>query len=368
VCNNSQKTAKFFTYYTTLSRFKPFFGIIAPFKRLELTVMIIPESRFSLWADFIERTFLEEGFQDLIARGIINGATSNPAIFKQAILTSPAYQKQLSTLVHLTPKERYEALAIYDIQRAADILRPLYDRGDDGYVSIEVDPFLCDDTQGTIEEGIRLHNRIDRPNVMIKIPATPAGYEAMRVLAARGIAVNATLVFSVGQALECAKAFEQASLIAHNVVDTVISVFVSRIDRAIDPILASSGCAVGRMGIINAAAIYNHVTKMNVPSCRVLFASTGVKGDDLRGSYYIDELLAPNSVNTAPIATIEAYIQGGDVTMKLPLSSDEIEEHSHNVTRAGVDMEAIIATQIAEGLAAFKVAFTDILTTLEVIQ
>ncbi len=330
--------------------------------------MMIPESRFSLWADFIERTFLEEAFQDLIAKGIINGATSNPAIFKQAILTSPAYKQQLSTLASLTPKGRYEALALQDIQRAADILRPLYDRGDDGYVSIEVDPFLCDDTHATIEEGIRLHSRIDRPNVMIKIPATPEGYEAMNVLASRGIAVNATLVFSMEQALSCASAFEKASQNSDKAVDTVISVFVSRIDRAIDSHLAAAGCRVSRMGIINAAAIYQGVMAMNVPSCRVLFASTGVKGDDLRGSYYIDELLAPNSVNTAPIATIEAYLQGSDVTMKLPLSIEEIDEHTRNVANAGVDMEAVIATQIAEGLEAFKVAFTDILTTLEVTQ
>ncbi len=327
--------------------------------------MIIPESRFSLWADFIERTFLDEGFKELIAKGIINGATSNPAIFKSAILTSNAYKEQLATLGTLSPKQKYEALAIYDIQKAADILRPLYDSKDDGYVSIEVDPFLCDDTQATIAEGIRLHKTIGRPNVMIKVPATDAGYGAMEALASQGIAVNATLIFSVEQALKCAQSFAAAAAKSSNIVDSVISVFVSRIDRAIDETLRVKGVETGVMGIVNAAEIYNEVQARSVPNCRVLFASTGVKGDEFRASYYVDELLAPNSVNTAPIATIEAYIAGGDRIMKLPLSHEVIAAHKQKVLEAGVNMEAVIADQIHEGLEAFKIAFDEILSTLE---
>lgn len=325
--------------------------------------MYIPESRFALWADFIERTFLDEGFKELIAKGVINGATSNPAIFKSAILTSSAYKEQIATLSHCSPKEKYEALAIFDIQKAADILRPLYDAGDDGYVSIEVDPFLCDDASATIAEGVRLHHSINRPNVMIKVPATEAGYVAMEELASKGIAVNATLIFSSEQALKCAEAFRKAS--EKSSVDTVISVFVSRIDRAIDETLRDSGVRTGLMGILNAADIYNRVEALNVPKCRVLFASTGVKGSEFRASYYIDELLAPNSVNTAPIATIEAFVKGGDTTLKLPISQAVIEEHRQNVANAGVDMQLVIDQQIDEGLEAFKVAFSEILNALE---
>lgn len=325
--------------------------------------MYIAEARFALWADFIERTFLEEGFKELVAKGIINGATSNPAIFKNAILTSPAYKEQLSALSHLSPKEKYEAVAIYDIQNAADILRPLYDAGDDGYVSIEVDPFLCDDADATIAEGIRLHASINRPNVMIKVPATDAGYVAMEALASDGIPVNATLIFSADQALKCARAFERASKSAS--VDTVISVFVSRIDRAIDETLREKGVKTGRMGILNAADIYNRVEALKIPKCRVLFASTGVKGDEFRTSYYIDELLAPNSVNTAPIGTIEAYVEGGDRIIKLPLSDQFIAEHTADVRNAGINMPQVIQTQIDEGLEAFKVAFNDIINALE---
>lgn len=327
--------------------------------------MYIPSSRFSLWADFIERTFLDEGFKELIAQGIINGATSNPAIFKNAILTSSAYKEQLSTLKHLSPKEKYEALALFDIQKAADILRPLYDAHDDGYVSIEVDPFLCDDTKATTQEGIRLFETINRPNVMIKVPATDAGYGAMESLASRGIPVNATLIFSTKQALQCANAFAAAASKRSEPVDTVISVFVSRIDRAIDSKLQSHGIEPGLMGIMNAAEIYTKVEALNVPKCRVLFASTGVKGDDLRASYYIDELLAINSINTAPIATIDAYVARGDKTIKLPLSTEKIETHKQKVKDAGVDMDKVIQGQIHEGLDAFKSAFDDILSALE---
>ncbi len=327
--------------------------------------MYIAEARFALWADFIERTFLEEGFKELIAKGIINGATSNPAIFKNAILTSEAYKSQLAELEGLSSKEKYEALAIADIQKAADILRPLFDKGDDGYVSIEVDPFLCHDAEATIAEGIRLHEMIGRPNVMIKVPATAAGYSAMEVLASQGIAVNATLIFSVEQALGCAQAFGRAAEKNGKAIDTVISVFVSRIDRAIDDLLAAKGTATGLTGIMNAADIYNRIEALGIPKCRVLFASTGVKGDDLRASYYIDELLAPNSVNTAPIATIDAFVKGGDRIMKLPLEEAVIEAHMQQVADAGISMEKVIEQQIHEGLEAFKEAFNEILNTLE---
>ncbi|OHD79821.1 MAG: transaldolase, partial [Sulfuricurvum sp. RIFCSPHIGHO2_02_FULL_43_9] len=215
----------------------------------------------------------------------------------------------------------------------------------------------------TISEGVGLHASINRPNVMIKVPATEAGYIAMEALASEGIAVNATLIFSVEQALKCAEAFERAS--KKSSVDTVISVFVSRIDRAIDETLRTNGVETGKMGILNAADIYNRVEALNVPKCRVLFASTGVKGDEFRGSYYIDELLAPNSVNTAPIATIDAFVQGGDTVLKLPIGSDIIEDHQTKVANAGIDMEMIIDQQIREGLEAFKVAFGEILSELE---
>jgi len=326
--------------------------------------MYLEDLKFSLWADFIERDYLDKEFKDLINDGIINGATSNPAIFKNAILNSPAYKEQLSTLGSLSAKEKYEAVAIYDIKKAADILKPLYDAGNDGYVSIEVDPFLCDDAEATIKEGKRLFSEIGRANVMIKVPATDAGYIAMEELSASGIPVNATLIFKKDQAISCAKAFERGCERNAKSVDTVISIFVSRVDRALDATLSEKGVEVALSGIYNTADIYNVIEAMNVSGCRALFASTGVKDDSLPAYYYVDKLLAYNSVNTAPIDTIKAFHIGGEKEKALPISQEVIQAHFAEVKNAGIDFEAILDTQIADGLDAFKVAFNDILESL----
>jgi transaldolase len=326
--------------------------------------MYIEELEFSLWADFIEREYLENEFRELISDGIINGATSNPAIFKSAILNSPAYKEHLKSLAGLSPKEKYEALAMYDITKAADILMPLYEANDDGYVSIEVDPFLCHETRATVEEGKRLYETIDRENVMIKIPATKAGYAAMTELVADGIPVNATLIFSKAQALSCAKAFQEGVKRHGSKVDTVISVFVSRVDRALDAKLAENNIAVALSGIYNSADIYNKVNEMKVEGCRVLFASTGVKDDSLPAHYYIKNLLAYNSVNTAPIETIKAFHADGGKAKALPLSNELIQEHFAKIAALGINFDELLDQLVIDGLEAFKDAFKDILEAL----
>jgi transaldolase len=326
--------------------------------------MYIEELKFSLWADFIERDYLDNEFKDLIKDGLINGATSNPAIFKNAILNSPAYKTQLSTLAGLSAKEKYEALAMFDIKKAADILRPLFDKGDDGYVSIEVDPTLCDDSLASIEEGKRLFNAMDKPNIMIKVPATNAGYIAMKELTSLGIPVNATLIFKKDQALKCATAFKEGNEIFGEKVDTVISVFVSRIDRTLDELLQKKKIETALSGIYNSANIYAAVESMNVRGCRTLFASTGVKGDSLVPHYYIENLLAYNSVNTAPVETILAFKKDGKKESKLPISPELINTHFRTLDEIGIDFEAVLDKQISDGLEAFKEAFTDILESL----
>lgn len=326
--------------------------------------MYIEDLKFSLWADFIERDYLDNEFKDLIQEGIINGATSNPAIFKNAILNSPAYKEQLASLKGLSPKEKYEAVAIFDITKAADILKPLYDKGNDGYVSIEVDPFLSDDASGTIAEGKRLFKAIGRKNVMIKVPATKAGYIAMEELTASGIPVNATLIFKKQQAISCAKAFEAGVKKNGAIVSTVISIFVSRVDRAIDAMLLKNGIEVSLSGIYNSADIYNTIEEMHVPGCRVLFASTGVKDDSLAAHYYIDGLLAYNSVNTAPIDTIKAFHANGVKKKALPLSNEIIDQHFAKLESIGIDMQEVLDKQISDGLLAFEDAFRDILESL----
>ena len=330
--------------------------------------MVNRDINFSLWLDFVERDYLKNEFPTLIEKGIINGATSNPSIFAAAITTSAAYKEQLNSLEGKSAKQKYEALAIEDIRTAAQALRASYDEGNDGYISIEVDPFLSNNTEGTIEEGKRLFKAIGEPNVMVKVPATDAGYEAMQALVATGISVNATLVFSPKQAKRCLKAIKKGldefDASGGGRCEAVISVFVSRFDRMLDSDLAQEGLEVSRTGIYNAAKIYNLIESNRTPAIRTLFASTGVKGDDLASDYYMRELLAPHSVNTAPLATIEAFITKPSATPKFPIEESEVNGYFTKLSDNGFDMEEIYIQLLKEGLEAFEKSFQEMLDTL----
>jgi transaldolase len=322
---------------------------------------------FSLWLDFVERDFLAERFGNLLEDGIVNGATSNPAIFSAAISSSPAYKEQLDCLAESCPKEKYEVLAIADIRQAARALLPLYRAGNDGLISLEVDPFLSHDTEGTIAEARRLHEAIGEPNVMIKIPATQAGYAAMRQLAGEGKHINATLVFSPAQARECAEALKagiESAQAQGKKIEAVISVFVSRFDRLLDPVLVSKEIPPAHTGIYNAAAIYSMIEAYDLPNLRTLFASTGVKGEALAAEYYIRELLAPHSINTAPLATIQAYMLNPATQPKLPIDRATIDGHMARLTAEGIHMDAIYDQLIDEGLQAFRQAFEGMLKAI----
>jgi len=331
--------------------------------------MVNRDINFSLWLDFIERDYLKNEFGKLLEQGIVNGATSNPAIFAEAITTSTAYKEQLASLEGKSAKEKYEVLAVEDIKTAAQMLRPLYDDGNDGYISIEVDPFLCNDTKGTIEEGKRLFKAIGEPNVMVKVPATQAGYEAMTVLMADGISVNATLVFSPKQATQCFKAMTkgiaQGEKFGSCRVEAVISVFVSRFDRALDIELEASGIDPYKTGIYNAAKIYNMIEGNEVPNIRALFASTGVKGDALTSNYYIKGLMAAHSVNTAPLATIEAHLQTNETAEELPIDDSVLNGYFMNLEDNGFKMDDIYKQLLDEGLVAFEESFTNMLEQIK---
>jgi transaldolase len=331
--------------------------------------MVDNDRGFSLWLDFIERGFLKKKFIELIENGIVNGATSNPSIFAEAISSSPAYKETLKTLTDCTPKERYEKLAIEDIKSAAVALRGIYDQGSEGYISMEVDPFLAHNTQGTIEEARRLFKAIDEPNVMIKVPATEAGYPAMQALLSDGISVNATLVFSPEQARACLDAMKVGIDEFDNTggerVEAVISVFVSRFDRLLDKRLKEIGLPAALTGIMNAAKIYNMVQANRTPSIRTLFASTGVKeGNDLPADYYIRGLYGPYCVNTAPLATIEAFEKGGIPETVLPVAEDEIESYFFSLEKSGIVMSEVYYRLMEEGLKAFEKSFSDMLERL----
>lgn len=324
------------------------------------------EINFSLWCDFIERDFLENKFQDIIKDEVIHGATSNPAIFASSISTSVAYKQQIDMLQANEPKTIYEELAITDIKRAADLLDDLHDEDEnDGFISIEVDPTLCDDAQGTIDEGVRLSKTIGSDNVMIKVPATTAGYEAMRVLTSQGIHVNATLIFSVKQAIACAKALNEGIEASNKDTKAVVSVFVSRFDRMCDKEMLSKGLETGKLGIMNATKCYHEIENIGNKNIRALFASTGVKEAEMSSSYYVDNLLYPNSINTAPLATIEDWMANGQKTPSLVISEEECDTYFALLKEKNINMTHVYETLLCDGIEAFKVSFMDLLGKLK---
>lgn len=320
---------------------------------------------YSLWCDFIERDFLENRFKEIIKKGIIQGATSNPAIFESSITNSVAYKQQLDMLQANNAKTIYEELALTDIKRAAFLLDELHKKdADDGFISIEVDPLLCDDAAGTIEEGVRLYTSINADNVMIKVPATEAGYIAMRELTSRGINVNATLIFSPQQAIKCAQALDEGIKDSNKDIKAVISVFVSRFDRMMDADLILKGLQASKLGIINATKCYYEVNKFGNSNIRTLFASTGVKGNELSPSYYIDNLIYPNSVNTAPLATIEDWLTDGSKEPTPIMSEVDCDKYFELLKSKGIKMQSIYDKLLNDGLEAFKVSFRDLLSKL----
>ena len=320
---------------------------------------------YSVWCDFIERDFLENRFQEIINDDIIHGATSNPAIFESSISNSVAYKQQLDMLQANNAKTIYEELALTDIKRAANLLNSLYkSNNDDGFISIEVDPLLCDDDEGTIEEGKRLHSLIGEENVMIKIPATEAGYIAMKELTSRGINVNATLIFSPQQAIKCAEALNEGIKSSNKDVKAVVSVFVSRFDRMCDSDFQAKGLEPAKLGIMNATKCYHEINNFNNSNIRTLFASTGVKGDELSPSYYVDNLIYPNSVNTAPLGTIEDWLQDGRKEQSKIISHDECNEYFDSLEKNSIKMDEIYNKLLKDGLGAFKDSFKDLLSKL----
>ncbi len=311
---------------------------------------------FSLWCDFIERGFLQNDFGKLLDSKTFNGATSNPSIFSQAILTSPFYKDQIKSLKGESPKAIYETLAIEDIKLAAKLLYPLYEANkDNGYISIEIDPTLSDDIKASIDEGKRLYETIGCENVMIKVPATNAGYEVIKALYENDINVNATLIFSPEQAHSCAQAFSIDSN-----ARAVISVFVSRFDS-----LIPQG-ELPKLGILNAMICYEKIKAFKNPNLRTLFASTSTKSESLPKDYYITNLLAPDSINTAPLATIQAFLNNPSKrTISLISSKEANDEITKILENSSFTINTIYEKLLNDGLVAFKESFAKMLKSLE---
>ncbi|MSQ19542.1 MAG: bifunctional transaldolase/phosoglucose isomerase [Betaproteobacteria bacterium] len=351
----------------------------------------------AVWLDYIQRNILASGeLARMIRDDGLRGVTSNPAIFEKAMAGSGDYTVEMATLAGkgLDAKAIYEQLAIADIRDAADVLATVYEqtRTRDGYVSLEVSPALAQDTQGTSDEARRLWGEIGRPNVMIKVPATPAGISAFETLIAEGINVNVTLLFSLSAYELVAHAYlrglerRAASGEALGNVASVASFFISRIDSAIDAMVdaqlkrdgdnASLRSLRGRVAIANARLTYARyvelfsgprwdvLAKLGAQTQRVLWASTGTKNPEYRDTLYVESLIGVDTVNTIPPATYAAFRQHGRVRASLAEGVDASRAVMTELDRAGISMRVVTDRLLAEGLKLFADAFDKLLGSI----
>jgi transaldolase len=343
----------------------------------------------SIWLDNLSRELLDSGaFATLIADCAVTGATSNPTIFAKAITGSDRYDDQLRAAVASgvrDPQELFFELALDDVRRAADLLRPTYDESDgrDGFVSFECTPDLADDTEGTIEQALELWGRLARPNVMIKVPATEAGIPAIEELTARGVNVNITLLFAVAryeQVIDAYMAGLERRVAAGEPVDAITSVasfFVSRVDTKVDALLPAGSPLRGRVAIANAHRAYaRYLDRFNderwwtlsdagAHPQRPLWASTGTKDASYSDVLYVEKLTAPDVVNTMPEATMRAFADHGNVTHALSVVAGAACNRLRRAQEAGIDLDAITAQLEREGVRSFCDSYGELLGRIE---
>ncbi len=353
----------------------------------------------SLWYDNIQRRLLENGeMAGMIERGEIRGVTSNPSIFEHAIAKSNDYDDDLLPLLKQgkTGTEIFEELAFDDIMTTADLFRPLYDSslGGDGYVSLEVNPNLARDTKTTMREAQRLWERVNRPNLMVKIPATSEGIPAIEKSIADGLNINITLIFSRQRYAEVMEAYLSA-LEARaqrgeplDCIASVASFFVSRIDTKIDgwlegiikqegPNAALAAKLKGKAAIANAKLAYRlfretfgseRFAKLKAKGARVqrpLWASTSTKNPSYPDLLYVDGLIGADTVNTVPPQTLAAFLDHGSVKPTLELNLDETQQVLADLDKVGISLDQATQELEEEGVAAFSKAFNDLVAAIE---
>ncbi|OED39436.1 transaldolase [Chromatiales bacterium (ex Bugula neritina AB1)] len=353
------------------------------------------EAGQSLWFDFIQRSMMTNGdLERLINDDHVQGITSNPSIFEAAIANTDEYDAQISSILNEKPgtsaMEIFKQLAITDISNAADGFLGTYkaSRGDDGMVSLEVSPGLAHDTEGTIAEAVELHAALNRDNVMIKVPGTSAGVKAFEELTARGISVNVTLLFSVGRYKEIVQAYlrglerrvEQSLPV--DKIASVASFFVSRVDAAVDSALADSSsdnaaALKGKIAIANAKVAYSYyqsifnseqfakLSEAGALAQRLLWASTGTKDPEYSDVYYVEELMGPNTVNTVPPKTLDAFRDHGTVENRLEQGLPDAQKLLDQLAALDINLEAITQKLEAAGVASFSEAFDRLLAAID---
>lgn len=352
----------------------------------------------NLWLDYIRRDILEDGTLDgLIEDDDLCGLTSNPTIFDNAISESDLYDGDIREAGDCEPKEAFEKLAVADIKAAADHFRDLHESsgGREGFVSIEVSPHLARDTEETIEEVHRLWEAVDRPNVMVKIPGTREGLPAIRDCLAAGININITLLFSVERYHEVMDAWfdamEERAERGEPVdrIASVASFFVSRVDTKVDDRLGALleetddeerrekiRSLQGRIGIANARIAYEaheqrfsderFAALVDAGACaqRPLWASTSTKNPDFPDVYYVENLIAPDTVNTLPPDTIDAYRDHGDPAVRIYEDLDEAHRAMETLEELGIDFEAVAGELEEEGVEKFAKSYDALLDTI----
>jgi len=348
----------------------------------------------SVWIDYLSRDLLESGeLARLVAEDAVVGVTSNPTIFQQALANGTAYDEQLRTLlpVGLDRKDLFLELACTDVAAACDLLLPVWERTNhlDGYVSIEVDPNLAYNTAAQYEEATRLHERIARPNLYVKIPATRAGVAAIEDSIADGRSINVTLIFSIGRYLEVARAYMNGLLRFRaaggdvSTVHSVASFFVSRVDtetdRRLDALQAPAELR-GQLGIANAKLAYARYRELfsrdhrlwaelaaaGAHPQRCLWASTSTKNPAYRDVLYVEELIGPETVDTMPASTLRAFQDHGRAAPTLERGHQEARRLFERLAEVGIDYDDVVAKLEAEAIEKFDAAFAKALAGLEV--
>ena len=343
----------------------------------------------SLWYDNIQRKLLVNGeLRAMIERGDIRGVTSNPTIFQNAIAKTNDYDAALIPLAWAgwDAEKIFWQLAVEDIQDACDLFASLYaeSKGGDGFVSIEVSPNLARDTEGTIKQAQELWNRVNRPNLMVKIPATKEGVPAIRASIAAGINVNVTLIFSLSRYAEVMDAYLTGleDRVAKNLplqsIASVASFFVSRVDSKIDPKLPKDSPLLGKAAVANAKLAYEQFesiftsprfatlkARFRARAQRPLWASTGTKNPAYPDTLYIDELIGPDTVNTVPPATLDAFRDHGKANLTVTRDLDGIQKIFVDLKALGISMSTVTQELEEEGVKAFADAFTALLASID---
>lgn len=343
----------------------------------------------SIWLDFIDRAILNNGkLKSLIDVDGVRGVTSNPAIFEKAITSSSDYDADIRTLSdgNKSTEEVFFGLAMKDIQAAADLFKDLHAEDKmDGYVSLEVSPFLALDTEGTFEQAKKLWKQVDRKNVMIKIPGTQPGLSAIRQAIAHGININVTLLFGLDRYRAVAEAYiaglEDHLAAGHEIghISSVASFFLSRIDVIVDPLLDEKGLGElkGEVAIASAKKAYEiykevfsgprweKLAAKGAQPQRLLWASTSSKNPAFKDTKYVEALIGPDTVDTVPLETIEAFRDHGVAANTLEQGLDKATEILERVKAAGINMDEITQTLEDEGIDKFNKPFEKLLKSIE---